>query len=99
MHAFIIIIFLFSVAYYLYTLVYLFRRLAVDGGYGIDSAGSIIKFAINPFSIFILYSCFFKLEDIVEAKKSFYRNLLYSNILSYILAVLLLLLLILGDRA
>ena len=90
MIVFVVFIFLIAIGYYLYTLIYLFRKLAVDGGYGINSAESIIKFAINPFSIFILYSCFFRLEDIVETKKSFYRNLLYSNILSYFLAVIVL---------
>jgi hypothetical protein len=96
---FFIIIFLVALGYYLYTLIYLFRKLAVDGGYGIDSAGSIIKFAMNPFSIFILYSCFFRLEDIVETKKSFYRNLLYSNILSYMVAVILIFILFFGNHA
>ena len=99
MHVFIIVLFLFSIGYYLYTLIYLFRKLAIDGGYGLDSASSIIKFAINPFSIFILYSVFFRLEEIVGSKKSFYWNLLYSNIFSYVLAIILLLILILGDRA
>ncbi len=99
MNVFVFIIFLIAVGYYLYTLTYLFRKLAVDGGYGIDSAGSIVKFAINPFSIFILYSCYFRLEEIVEAKKAYYRNLLYTNIFSYLSAIVLLLILFFGDQA
>ena len=99
MNVFVFIIFLIAVVYYLYTLSHLLKKLAIDGGYGINSAGLIIKFAINPLSIFILYSCFFKLEEIGESKKSFYRNLIYTNILSYLTAIVLLLIFFFGDQA
>ena len=42
------ILFITSLGYYFYTLIYLFRKLAIDGGYGIDSPGSIFRFAVNP---------------------------------------------------